>query len=70
MTHIEIRGARTHLEMTVTDALAFFGSVGGDDRRGQGTAIVRGLQLLSDVGVGTSAWTNRCPPCRAARRSA
>ena len=40
------------LEMTVTDALTFFASVGVDDRRGHGTAITRGLQLLADVGVG------------------
>ncbi len=40
------------LELTVTDALAFFASGGVDDRRGQGTAIARGLQLLADVGVG------------------
>ena len=40
------------LEMTVTDALAFFASVGVDDRRGRSNAITHGLQLLSDVGVG------------------
>ena len=40
------------LEMTVDDALDFFGSVGVDDRKGQGAAIRRGLQLLADVGVG------------------
>ena len=40
------------LEMTVTDALAFFASAGVDDRKGRSNAITRGLQLLSDVGVG------------------
>ena len=40
------------LEMTVTDALAFFAAGGDDDRRGHGAAIARGLQLLADVGVG------------------
>ena len=38
------------LEMTVSDALTFFTSVGGGRERG--AAIARGLQLLVDVGVG------------------
>ncbi len=40
------------LEMTVDDALDFFGAVGVDDRKRQATMITRGLQLLADVGVG------------------
>ena len=48
------RGRSIHdvLEMTVTDALAFFATGGPEDRRGQSAAIARGLQLLADVGVG------------------
>ena len=38
------------LEMTVSDALAFFASVG--DQRARSASIERGLQLLVDVGVG------------------
>ena len=66
------RGRSIHdvLEMTVTDALSFFAAVGVDDRRGQGAAIERGLQLLADVGVGYLRLGNRCRPCRAAKRSA
>jgi excinuclease UvrABC ATPase subunit len=37
--------------MTVTDALTFFASDGGDGRA-RLAAIGRGLQLLADVGVG------------------
>ena len=40
------------LEMTVTDALAFFASGGVDEPGRRGAAIGRGLQLLADVGVG------------------
>ena len=51
---LEYRDRSIHdvLEMTVTDALAFFAAAGDDDRRGHGAAIARGLQLLADVGVG------------------
>ena len=43
----------TVLEMTVTDALAFFaGRSAVDDGRRRSAAITRGLQLLADVGVG------------------
>ena len=51
---LRYRGRSIHdvLEMTVTDALSFFASVGVDDRTGQGAAIKHGLQLLADVGVG------------------
>ena len=38
------------LQMTVTDALGFFGSV--EDARKRGAGIGRGLQILVDVGVG------------------
>ncbi len=46
------RGRSIHdvLEMTVSDALAFFASV--DDGKARAGAIARGLQLLVDVGVG------------------
>ena len=48
------RGRSIHdvLEMTVTDALAFFASGEGDGGRARLAAIGRGLQLLADVGVG------------------
>ena len=47
------RGRSIHdvLEMTVTDALAFFGS-GDGGGRARLAAIGRGLRLLADVGVG------------------
>ena len=50
---LHYRGRSIHdvLEMTVTDALAFFAAVGNDGRKAAG-GIVRGLQLLADVGVG------------------
>ena len=46
------RGRSIHdvLEMTVSDALAFFASV--DDAKARAGAIARGLQILVDVGVG------------------
>ncbi len=48
------RGRSIHdvLEMTVTDALAFFASGEGGGGRARLAAIGRGLQLLADVGVG------------------